>query len=350
MHVQVDGVTKVFDTQRVLSDCSLAIERGEVVTLLGPSGCGKTTLLRCIAGFYIPEQGSIVVDGRDVTLVPPNKREVGLIFQDYALFPHLNVRRNVAYGLSVRKVARRDIERKVDQALDLVSLSDLAERYPNQLSGGQQQRVAIARALVLEPAVLLLDEPFNALDAKLRSAMQVELRKLVKRLGMTSIFVTHDQSEALTMSDRIAIMREGELTQVAAPLEIYDAPESAYVANFIGSANMIAGQARGGRIEIAPGVSLPTAVEGAATVVVRPENILVEAEPSGEGTRRWRGQISFIRPLGVTVEYEVEISGQAPVRAVALRQGGEATLAVGQAVGLGLRDPEACVVLEARGS
>ena len=322
MHVEVDGVSKFFGALQVLTDCSLTIERGEVITLLGPSGCGKTTLLRCIAGFYIPEQGRVVVDGRDVTLVPPNKREVGLIFQNYALFPHLSVWKNVAYGLSVRRRPRPDIERQVTKALELVSLTDLAERYPSQLSGGQQQRVAIARALVLEPTVMLLDEPFNALDAKLRSAMQVELRKLVKTLDMTSIFVTHDQTEALTMSDRIAVMREGRLEQLADPLAIYDAPASTYVADFIGSANMIAATAAGGQAELAAGIALPTTVEGKATIVVRPENILVAAEASDDGSGGWTGTIGFVRPLGATVEYEVEV-----------------------AVGLRLRDPEACVVL-----
>ena len=348
MHVEVKGVGKFFGASQVLKDCSLEIDRGEVVTLLGPSGCGKTTLLRCIAGFYLPEQGSIVLDGRDVTLVPPNKRNVGLIFQNYALFPHLSVWKNVAYGPSVRKVPRREIARRVAEILDLVSLSDLADRYPNQLSGGQQQRVAIARTLVLEPEVMLLDEPFNALDAKLRFTMQGELRKLVKRLGMTSIFVTHDQSEALTMSDRIAIMREGELEQVAEPLAIYDAPATAYVADFIGSANMIEGEARGGRVEIGPGVFLPTALQGRTTVVVRPENIALAADGPADGGERWRGKVSFVRTLGATVEYEIEIEGRPPVRAVALRQAKDRTLAVGEAVGLALRDPDACVVLEAR--
>jgi ABC-type Fe3+/spermidine/putrescine transport system ATPase subunit len=348
MQVEINGVFKRFGPLQVLKDCTLHIDRGEVITLLGPSGCGKTTLLRCIAGFYIPEQGSIVLEGRDVTLVPPNKRDVGLIFQNYALFPHLSVRKNVAYGLSVRRVERGEIERRVAEALALVSLSDLAERYPSQLSGGQQQRVAIARALVLEPEIVLLDEPFNALDAKLRVTMQVELRKLVKKLGMTSIFVTHDQTEALTISDRIAIMREGELEQVAEPLTIYDAPQSSYVANFIGSANLIEVETRGGLVEIAPGISLPTSVQGSAAAVVRPENITIAPRAGGQ-TDGWIGVVSFVKPLGSTVEYEVEVDGRAPVRVMALRGAKERTLAVGEAVALDLRDPGACVVLEARG-
>ncbi len=348
MHVEINGVSKRFGSLQVLKDCTLHIDRGEVITLLGPSGCGKTTLLRCIAGFHVPEQGNIVLDGRDVTLVPPNKREVGLIFQNYALFPHLSVQKNVAYGLSVRRVARGEIERRVADALALVSLSDLAERYPNQLSGGEQQRVAIARALVLEPEIVLLDEPFNALDAKLRVTMQVELRKLVKKLGMTSIFVTHDQNEALTISDRIAIMRQGELEQVAEPLAIYDAPISSYVADFIGSANLIEVEARGGRVEIAPGISLPTSIQGLASAVIRPENIVIASREVGRSDG-WIGVVGFVKPLGATVEYEVDVEGRAPVRVVALRAANERTLAVGETVALELRDPEACVVLEGRG-
>ena len=344
MHVEVDSIDKSFGPTRVLEGCSLGIDRGEVVTLLGPSGCGKTTLLRCIAGFHIPEQGRIVIGGRDMTLVPPHRRDVGMIFQSYALFPHLDVRRNVAYGLSVRKVGRRETERRVAAALELVSLGELAGRYPSQLSGGQQQRVAIARVLVLEPTVLLLDEPFNALDAKLRYAMQIELRKLVKTLGITTIFVTHDQSEALTLSDRVAVLREGEIEQIAAPLRIYDTPASDYVADFIGSANAVAGEARAGRLEIAPGVALATPMEGPGVAIVRPENLRVEPieDDAGPG---WRGRIGFVRALGATVEYEIEVPGGEAVKALALRLASDEVLGVGQAVRISIRDPGACPVL-----
>jgi len=344
MHVQVDSIDKSFGPTRVLKQCSLEIDRGEVVTLLGPSGCGKTTLLRCIAGFYLPEAGRVVIGGRDMTLVPPHRRDVGMIFQSYALFPHLDVRRNVEYGLSVRRVARAERDRRVAEALDLVSLGGLADRYPSQLSGGQQQRVAIARVLVLEPTVLLLDEPFNALDAKLRYSMQVELRKLVKTLGITTIFVTHDQSEALTLSDRVAVMREGELEQVAAPLGVYDTPASGYVADFIGSANAIAGEAREGRLEIAPGISLASRVEGRAVAIVRPENL--RAEPvEGDTGDGWYGQVGFVRALGATVEYEIEVPEREAVRVLALRLASDRVLELGQRVRISLRDPEACPVL-----
>ena len=344
MHVQVDALDKSFGPTRVLKECSLGIDRGEVVTLLGPSGCGKTTLLRCIAGFYIPERGSVVIGERDMTLVPPHRRDVGMIFQSYALFPHLSVRRNVEYGLSVRKVARSERDDRVAKALDLVSLGDLADRYPSQLSGGQQQRVAIARVLVLEPTVLLLDEPFNALDAKLRYSMQVELRKLVKTLGITTIFVTHDQSEALTLSDRVAVMREGEIEQVAAPLGVYDTPASDYVADFIGSANALPGEAHAGSLEIAPGVVLAAPMEGRAVAIVRPENL--RAEPvEGDTGAGWHGRVGFVRALGATVEYEIEVPGREAVKVLALRLASDRVLELGQAVRLSLRDPGACQVL-----
>src|SRR5262249_22925240 len=204
----------------------LEVTKGEVMTLLGPSGCGKTTLLRTIAGFVMPDAGSVSIGGRDVTFDPPNRRTVGMVFQHYALFPHMTVFGNVAYGLRVRRLARTEIDRRVRAALELVDLAALGRRWPAQLSRGQQQRVALARVLVLAPEVLLLDEPFGALDAKLRQAMQVDLPQLVRRLGITTVFVTHDQDEALTLSDRIAVMRSGVIEQVGTPLEIYDRPAS----------------------------------------------------------------------------------------------------------------------------
>ena len=288
----------------------------------------------------------MVIGGRDMTLVPPHRRDVGMIFQSYALFPHLSVRRNVEYGLSVRRVARAERDDRVAKALDLVSLGGLADRYPSQLSGGQQQRVAIARVLVLEPTVLLLDEPFNALDAKLRYSMQVELRKLVKTLGITTIFVTHDQSEALTLSDRVAVMRDGEIEQVAAPLGVYDTPASGYVADFIGSANALAGEARDGRLEVAPGVSLAAPVEGRAVAIVRPENL--HAEPvEGDSGAGWCGRVGFVRALGATVEYEIEVPEREAVKVLALRLASDRVLEIGQTVRISLRDPGACRVLRA---
>jgi ABC-type Fe3+/spermidine/putrescine transport system ATPase subunit len=244
--VDIRGLIKRYGHQTVLDRCSLSAAEGEILTLLGPSGCGKTTLLRCIAGFIAPDAGSIFIDGRDVAPVPANRRPVGVVFQSYALFPHLTVARNVGYGLRIRGLPANEIAGRVESALASVSLTGLQDRYPSQLSGGQQQRVAIARVVVLQPRVLLLDEPFNALDAKLRGAMQVELRQLIKRLGITAIFVTHDQEEAMTLSDRIAVMRAGRIEQIDRPETIYDRPATMYVADFIGASNVVPCRARDG--------------------------------------------------------------------------------------------------------
>ena len=339
-HIVIDQVSKSFGATRVLDRCSLAVEKGTVMTLLGPSGCGKTTLLRSIAGFVEPEAGRIVVGGRDISDLPPNERQVGYVFQNYALFPHLTVAGNVAYGLKIRRRNRAEIAEKVKAALDLVALGGLGDRYPAQLSGGQQQRVAIARALVLEPDVLLLDEPFNALDAKLRLSMQIELRKLIERIRLTAIFVTHDQHEAMALSDTVAVMRAGRIEQVAPPLEIYDRPTTAYVANFIGRANLVPVMVAGGAVrEVA---DLRAAVpDGQAILIVRPENLGFERE----GGRGWPGTIAFATALGGTVEYEIEAGAAEPLRVVAERRAGTAPLATGTKVTVAVRDPAGCLVL-----
>jgi ABC-type Fe3+/spermidine/putrescine transport system ATPase subunit len=345
-HVRLRGIRKSFGALSVLRDCDLEVEKGEVMTLLGPSGCGKTTLLRTIAGFVVPDAGSVSIGGRDVTFRPPNRRSVGMVFQHYALFPHMTVFGNVAYGLRVRRLGRSEIERRVRATLELVELAALGERWPAQLSGGQQQRVALARVLVLEPEVLLLDEPFGALDAKLRQAMQVDLRQLVRRLGITTVFVTHDQDEALTLSDRIAVMRGGVIEQVGTPLEIYDRPASAYVADFVGLSNLLAGEARAGRIELGPGVALPTDRSGQVTVVVRPEHLAVRRDEAGSG---WPGTLTFVKHAGATTEYQVDVGRPAPLRVLAMRDPGGDLLAVGDRVRVEVRDPGACVILSEGG-
>ena len=347
MHVEIRNVDMTFGALQVLRGCSLTMVRGEVVSLLGPSGCGKTTLLRCIAGFLVPQRGEIVIDGKDVTLVPPNRRRVGLVFQNYALFPHLSVFDNVAYGLSVQRLGGREIAARVRNALELVALGDLGERYPVQLSGGQQQRVALARACILEPEILLLDEPFNALDAKLRGTMQVELRKLVKRLEMTSIFVTHDQTEALTLSDRIAVMRDGMIEQLSDPLDLYDSPATIYVAGFIGNTNLIRRRAENGRVELAGGVTLPADRSGEVSIVIRPENLLLSPPSATHAGASWEGTVSFVRPLGATVEYEVDLGAEGALRVVDLRAPHQRPFAVGTRVAVAPRNLEGCVVLPA---
>ena len=339
-YLVIENLTKSFGTTPVLRGCTLAVPKGTVLTLLGPSGCGKTTLLAAIAGFHAPDAGRILIEGRDISQLPPNQREVGYVFQNYALFPHLSIAENVAYGLKVRRRPRSEIKARVAQALDLVALSGFADRYPGQLSGGQQQRVAIARSLVLEPAVLLLDEPFNALDAKLRFAMQIELRKLIERVGITSIFVTHDQMEAMTLSDNVALMNQGVIEQFGPPLEIYDRPKTSYVANFIGRANLIAGQFLAGHF-LGFGSVASNLPEGAATLVVRPENIALDAG-TGEG---WPGRIAFATALGPTIEYEIDCGWTQPLRAILPRNAGSRPLPVGAQVHARVADAASVVLL-----
>ena len=245
--VRLDGVTKRFGETTALDELSLLVRRGELMTLLGPSGCGKTTLLNLVAGFLVPDRGEIAIDGRRVTDLPSYRREIGIMFQNYALFPHMNVAANVGYGLRMRRIARPEIERRVADALALVKLEGLEDRRPRQLSGGQQQRVALARALVIRPKVLLLDEPFSALDKSLRASMQVELKEIQRKLGVTTIFVTHDQSEALSLSDRVAVIAQGRIRQLGTPDEIYRRPADRFVASFVGDVNVL--HARLGRID-----------------------------------------------------------------------------------------------------
>ena len=240
--VQFDAVTKRFGDVVALNDVSLDIGRGEFMTLLGPSGCGKTTLLRLAAGFLGPDAGSIAIDGKCVNEVPTYQREIGMMFQNYALFPHMSVADNIAYGLKTRHVPRQECRKRVADVLALVKLTGMESRKPRQLSGGQQQRVALARALVINPTVLLLDEPFSALDKNLRAAMQVELREIQRALGLTTIFVTHDQSEALSLSDRMAVMSEGKIRQLGTPLEVYRRPRDRFVASFVGDTNRLRGE------------------------------------------------------------------------------------------------------------
>jgi spermidine/putrescine ABC transporter ATP-binding subunit len=260
--VALDGVTKRFGKTTALDDVSLMVRRGELMTLLGPSGCGKTTLLNLVAGFLTPDSGEIAIAGRRMTDVPAYRREIGIMFQNYALFPHMSVAANVGYGLRMRRIAKAEIARRVGEALALVKLAGLEDRKPRQLSGGQQQRVALARALVIRPQVLLLDEPFSALDRNLRASMQVELKEIQRKLGVTAIFVTHDQSEALSLSDRIAVIADGRIRQLDTPDEIYRHPLDRFVASFIGDANVL--RARLERIDGA----VATVVLGAARATV----------------------------------------------------------------------------------
>ena len=285
--IDLKGVSKDFDGTRVLSNIDLYVRKKEFVTLLGPSGCGKTTTLRIIGGFEYPTEGTVLFEGRDITDLPPYKRRVNTVFQKYALFPHLNVQENIAFGLKIAKVPRDEIKRRVERMLDLVNLSGYGKRSVDQLSGGQQQRIAIARALVNEPEVLLLDEPLGALDLKLRKEMQLELKSMQQRLGITFIYVTHDQEEALTMSDTVVVMRDGHILQIGDPKRIYDEPVNAFVADFIGESNILRGTMVRDELVHFSGNDFPCVDSGfgenaPVDVVVRPEDIMLVGEDIGQ--------------------------------------------------------------------
>ncbi len=318
MRIAVRDLVKRFGPLEVVARASFSIAEGELFTLLGPSGCGKTTLLRLIAGFYAPDEGDIFFNEQKVNRVPPHERGIGMVFQNYALWPHMTVAENVAYGLKLRDTAKAEIERRVDAVLGKVQLAGLGERYPGQLSGGQQQRVALARALVLNPKILLLDEPLSNLDAKVRIQVRAEIRKLQKELGITTVYVTHDQEEALTLSDRIAVFNKGRIFQVGTPKALYERPGNRFVADFIGINNLTPGTVRASNdgflaVETALGelraLPNPALRAGARCVVsIRPENIAL-GEVNGHNVLK--GRIAFAAYLGHTLRYDVELAGGA---------------------------------------
>jgi spermidine/putrescine transport system ATP-binding protein len=311
--VRLSGVTKRFDDVVAVDHVDLQIGDGEFFSMLGPSGCGKTTTLRMIAGLEFPTEGSLRIHGEEMGLRPPDKRPVNTVFQSYALFPHMDVEGNIAFGLEMRKVPKPERRRRVGEAIELVRLDGLAKRKPAQLSGGQQQRVALARALVNEPKVLLLDEPLGALDLKLRQDMQNELKSLQREVGITFVYVTHDQEEALTMSDRIAVMRDGHLLQVAAPEELYERPSTRFVADFIGRSNILPGTVasadevalvNGDRLRLASSRAVGTAVG----VAVRPERIVIHRPgTAAEARHRLEGKVTRATYVGNAVVYVVSV-------------------------------------------
>jgi spermidine/putrescine transport system ATP-binding protein len=340
--VALVALTKKYGDVVAVDGIDLDIAGGEFFSLLGPSGCGKTTTLRMIAGFERPSSGRVVLNGADVAETPPHRRNVNTVFQHYALFPHLSVHDNVAFGLRFQDVSSQETRRKVGEALALVRMEGFEKRKPTQLSGGQQQRVALARALVLSPQVLLLDEPLGALDAKLRKALQIELKSLQQAVGITFVYVTHDQEEALTMSDRLAVMSEGRVDQLGTPQEVYEQPASAYVADFLGVSNLMDATVVGAdspgsaRVKLADGIELVCRADngeiaGDAKVVIRPER--VELQPAGEtGANCIPATIARIVYMGPVIQVVLELPTGQQILASVPNHGGELTIGGGDAV------------------
>ena len=328
--VQLIDLVKSFGDFRAVAGINLQMPPGEFFSLLGPSGCGKTTTLRMIAGFERPTEGQILLDGVDMAQTPPHKRNVNTVFQNYALFPHLSVDENVAFGLRYQKASKQELKDRVGRALELVQLTGFSKRRPTQLSGGQQQRVALARALILNPAVLLLDEPLGALDAKLRKRLQLELKALQEEVGITFIYVTHDQEEALTMSDRIAVMSQGQVEQVGAPKEIYEEPRTAYVADFLGVSNLMESSAQGqgtggcrvtlGEFELIAGEGESDTL-GASKITIRPER--VDLQQTGTmGENRVPGMVERVVYVGSTLQVFVTLAPGQRIQAWIQNEGG----------------------------
>jgi spermidine/putrescine ABC transporter ATP-binding subunit len=322
--IAIREVGKRFGPVLAVDQVSLDVLDGELFTLLGPSGCGKTTLLRLIAGFHRPDAGRIRFDERDVTDLPPYARNIGMVFQNYALWPHMTVFQNVAYGLRLRRVRGAELETRVAEGLRKVNLSGLGARYPGQLSGGQQQRVALARALVLSPDILLLDEPLSNLDAKIRVQVRAEIRTLQQELGITTVYVTHDQEEALSLSDRVAVMRDGRVLQLGPPRELYERPRTRFVADFVGTNNLVPGRVRVREGDVATVDTALGAIRARAGMVevgqrcvlaVRPENVTLATEAVPGDGNRCAGRIMLAAYLGNTLRYDVEAAGGLTLKA-----------------------------------
>ena len=328
IEIALENVTKRFGSVVAVDDVSVTIDAGELFFLLGPSGCGKTTLLRCVAGFWQPDAGRIRFGERDITNVPPHQRNTGMVFQNYALWPHMTVHENVSFGLRVRKVPRPERQRRVEAALDRVQMSAYASRRPNELSGGQQQRIALARALVVEPQCLLLDEPLSNLDAKLRLEMRGEIRRICKQAGLTAIYVTHDQKEALSIADRIAVLRDGCVEQIGRPHELYGRPANRFVADFLGETNFIEGELlavdeRSARIQTVFGVlhsAVPPtgpAVGDAVVVSIRPESVRIGAPPV-DAVNAFDGQMGETVYLGESAQHQVSVDNGPTLKIIEL--------------------------------
>ena len=319
--VELRNIMKKFQNNVVVQDFNLQVEQGEFISFLGPSGCGKTTTLNMIAGFLEPDGGDLFIKGKRMNGVPPYKRELGMVFQTYSLFPHMTVAENIAYGLKLRKVGKAEMQERVQRVLSLVKLPHVADRYPKQLSGGQRQRIAIARALVIEPSLLLLDEPLSNLDAKLREELRDELKRLHHEIGVTTIFVTHDQEEALSLSDRIVVLNHGRVEQIGTPLEIYNQPASEFVHTFIGKTNRMEGEvveAAGDRVTVvtSEGLRIEAARQSRSftprqkvAVFVRPERITLSETPASDAANKVQGNLQISSFLGSYTETVVHAGG-----------------------------------------
>jgi putative spermidine/putrescine transport system ATP-binding protein len=347
--LKLAAITHRFGEFVAVRDIDLDIAAGELVALLGPSGCGKSTLLRIVSGFLLQTEGRVLFDGDPVDHLPPNRRGVGIVFQNYALFPHMSVSENVAYGLQARGVPRAAARARVDEMLELVHMGSFADRLPRQLSGGQQQRIALARCLAVQPKILLLDEPFGALDKNLRLDMQIEVKRLQRASGVTTIMVTHDQEEALSMADRIAVMNRGGIEQLAAPIEIYDRPASLFVSQFVGTTNLLPGkvaESADGRaaVTLSDGTrfacvsAMANSVGSEVLVSVRPERLRVHIAPT-EGAIP--ATVKVVMPLGPVVVYEAETRAGEPIKISAPREGDARLLDPGTAVFLEPAAPDA---------
>ena len=337
--LELDALSKRFGDFTAVVDCTLSVAKGEFVCLLGPSGCGKTTTLQLVAGFLTPTTGRVVLDGKDITDVKPSMRGLGIVFQSYALFPHMTVADNIAFGLEMRGVSAVERGQRVAKTLDLVSMAEMTKRYPRELSGGQRQRVALARALAIQPPVLLLDEPMGALDAKLREEMQIELRALQHRVGITTIMVTHDQAEAMTLADRVVLMNQGRIEQTGHPFEMYEQPNGRFSSSFLGKANVWAGRHEGGGVVVGENrlPCVPGSPKGSVDYIVRPEK--VELTQTGA---LLRGRVSARVFLGNHWLFQVDTS-LGVVQATQVNSG-LPSISEGEEVGIAWRSEHARVV------
>ena len=350
--LDIEGVTHRFGEVTVLNQIHLQVEPGEFVALLGPSGCGKTTLLRLVAGFLTPTVGRLCIDGQRVEHIPTHKRNVGIVFQNYALFPHMTVFDNIAYGLRAQKTPASKVRSRVQEMLELVQLEQMGDRYPSELSGGQQQRIALARALAVKPRILLLDEPFSALDKNLRLDMQIEVKRLLTEQGITTLFVTHDQEEALSMADRIAVMSHGIVQQFDTPTTIYDRPATLFVSQFVGTTNLIPGtlvqqDSRGCVVALTDGTEIALAtipnlpLQSPIQVAIRPENLRLSPNPSAGAIAV---EVEICLPLGASTIYEVRTASGLRIKVTQPRGMGAAALPTGETLYLTLTSTEACSI------